>query len=266
LSSIYMIDLRNREFEYFQFKNGLLDESTWSSYRNIILVNHSSGRGRIWWNVVGRPIVNPEFARLVDELLVNAEADHTYENFASWDDKEFEQATSKAGGRKVDTNKDILIAESFIDSFYSFEPAELRAALLNAGESAPAILYYQGWAEGGNYEVVNRMPCVAKSPELVSCSITVKDDLISALGTGFDVTDTFSLSFSAGKIVAVETSSNDPQEFHEARDWVRTHRPELIEVPCRDYFNGGPTPGQCVQAMVQGYKEYVGVSNLDEEP
>lgn len=28
-SFIYMVDLRNREFEYFQYLNGILDEVTW---------------------------------------------------------------------------------------------------------------------------------------------------------------------------------------------------------------------------------------------
>ena len=157
----------------------------------------------------------------------------------------------------VDTEKDVLVAEAFIDSFYSFDSAELQTALLNAGESAPSILYYQGWAKAGNYEVVDRMPCTIRSPALISCSITVKDDLIGALGIGFNVTDTFELSFSDGNIISVETSSNDPQAYYDARDWVRQHRPELVDEHCRGYFDGGPTPGKCVQAMVQGYAEFI---------
>lgn len=155
-------------------------------------------------------------------------------------------------------------AEAFVDAFYSFDPSRLEVALVNAPESAPAILFYQGWAEGGNYEIIERMPCVAKNPELISCSITVKDDLVIALDTGFYVTDTFSISLADGTIVHVETSSNDSQEYYDARDWVRAHRPELIEEPCRGYFNGGPTPGLCVQAMLQGYKEFVAAGKPPE--
>jgi hypothetical protein len=77
---------RNREFEYFQYVNGLLDEETWLSYRQVILINHSSDRGRAWWDKVGRGIVDPEFARLVDELLENAEPDDTYERMSTWAD------------------------------------------------------------------------------------------------------------------------------------------------------------------------------------
>ena len=86
LSFIYAIDLRNREFEYFQYTNGLLDEETWQSYRQVILVNHSKGRGREWWETVGRRIVDPAFAGQVDELLQNAHPDDTYERMATWAD------------------------------------------------------------------------------------------------------------------------------------------------------------------------------------
>ena len=158
---------------------------------------------------------------------------------------------------RVIADTDISTAENLIDAFYSFDANRLQRTLANAEDSAPSILYYQGWAEGGNYEIIERMPCVANSPELLSCSITVKDDLVVTLDTGFYVTDTFSISFADGKIVSVETRSNDSQEYYDARDWVRQNRSELIEEPCRGYFDGGPTPGLCAQAMLQGYKEYV---------
>ena len=84
LSFMYTIDLRNREFEYFQYINGILDEQTWLAYRRVIVVNHSSRLGRKWWNEVGRGIVDPEFAVLVDELLANAEPDNTYKRMSTW--------------------------------------------------------------------------------------------------------------------------------------------------------------------------------------
>lgn len=86
LSFVFLIDLRNREFEYAQYVNGLLDEQTWLSYRNVILINHASGRGRVWWDKVGHEIVGPEFAKVVDELLVDATAHEIYKDLASWDE------------------------------------------------------------------------------------------------------------------------------------------------------------------------------------
>jgi len=86
LSFIFALDLRNREFEYFQFKNGLLDEETWLSYRKVVLINHSTGLGKKWWEEVGRGIVDPEFAKQVDELLKNAVVDTTYVKMSNWAD------------------------------------------------------------------------------------------------------------------------------------------------------------------------------------
>lgn len=151
---------------------------------------------------------------------------------------------------------DLEAAESLIDAFYSFDSAKLRKAMSSAGESIPQIVYYQGWAEGGNYEVLERMPCRPDGRDKVSCSITVKDDLIGALGIPMNVTDTFHISFAGGKIVKVDTSSDDPKAFHDALAWVRRERAELIDQPCRGFFEGGPTPGECVRAMVKGFAEF----------
>ena len=144
-------------------------------------------------------------------------------------------------------------AERFIDAFYAFDSTELHAMLVHATDSIPSIGFYQGWAEGGHYQIVERMPCETKGPERISCAITVQDDLMLALDIDFHVTDTFELSFLDGAIVSVDTSSNDLQVFWDAREWVQENHPELIRIPCQDMFDGGPTPGACVRAMVDGY-------------
>ncbi len=87
LSFMFALDLRNREFEYFQYTNGLLDEETWLAYCHVILINHSTELGRTWWGEIGRGIVDREFAKLVDELLINAEPDYTYKKMATWADE-----------------------------------------------------------------------------------------------------------------------------------------------------------------------------------
>jgi len=150
----------------------------------------------------------------------------------------------------------LAISESFIDAFYSFEPAALAAFLLSAEASASSIIYYQGWAEGGNYKIVDRMPCELNGSDVVSCSITVEDDPVLALGIDFKVTDTFAITFTNSEITAVETSSNDQQLYFDARDWVREELPELVEEPCQGYFAGGPTPGDCARAMAEGYRQF----------
>lgn len=84
LSFMFALDLRNREFEYFQYVNGLLDEETWMSYQQVILINHSSELGRKWWNEIGRGFVDPQFAKRVDVLLDSAKTDSTYRRMTEW--------------------------------------------------------------------------------------------------------------------------------------------------------------------------------------
>ena len=110
----------------------------------------------------------------------------------------------------------LTAAERLIDAFYSFDPVPLRAALIDAPGSQPGLLYYQAWAKGGNYAVLQRKPCRFDAQEEISCDITVRDDLIAALGTGYWVTDTFHLTLQDGRIVKVLNSSNDPPEFNKA--------------------------------------------------
>jgi hypothetical protein len=156
----------------------------------------------------------------------------------------------------TDRNAPTAAAEKLIDAFYSFDPARLRTAMSHAPASAPQLLYYQGWAKGGNYIVLTRKPCRLERADEVSCAITVRDDLITALGTVYDVTDTFHLSFRGGRIVKVQTSSNDPPEFELALDKLRRERPQVFTGPCREFFAGGPTPQDCVRAVVQGFEDF----------
>lgn len=149
-----------------------------------------------------------------------------------------------------------VAAEQLIDAFYSFDPRRLRAALADAPDSQPALLFYQGWAEGGNYAIIERQPCQFAGESEVTCAITVRDDLIAALGTGFWVTDKFHLTIREGRIVKVSNSSNDPPEFDLALDWLRRERPDVMAGPCRGFFVGGPTPHDCVRAVVGGFKAY----------
>ena len=150
----------------------------------------------------------------------------------------------------------LAAAEALIDGFYSFDPARLRIAMSDAADSMPRILFYQGWAEGGNYKVLERRPCRVDKVDELACDIKVRDDLIAALGTGYDVTDTFHLKFQGGRIVEVQTTSDDPPEFEKAFKWLSGERPEILEGPCKGFFDGGPTPQDCVRAVVSGFRDF----------
>ncbi|MEO0339334.1 MAG: hypothetical protein AAF242_08965 [Bacteroidota bacterium] len=157
------------------------------------------------------------------------------------------------------TQKDehTAIANQFIEAFYSFERDSLASTLSQAKASQPEILYYQEWAKCGNYEIKNRPECIISNDSIVICPITVKDDLIGALQMDFHVTDTFRLTIIDGQIHSVQTSSNDPDMYYEAKAWVKQNLPETIEVPCEGIWEGGPTPCDCVKAMVAGYKVFM---------
>ena len=164
---------------------------------------------------------------------------------------------SDSTGNDGDNKREhIAKAEEFIDAFYSYDADRLDASLKYAESSKPDILYYQGWAEGGNYKIVNRKPCAPVRASTIACPVTVDDDLGNALGLAFEVTDTFELTFSDGQIASVKTSSDDPPEFYAAMEWVKNNRSELVDVPCQGYFAGGPTPGACCKGYVQGFKEF----------
>lgn len=152
---------------------------------------------------------------------------------------------------------ELALAERFVDAFYSFDRTRLAPLLANAGSSAAKILWYQGWAEGGNYKVVNRQACIVVSEHVVDCPITVQDDPVLALRTGFNVTDTFTLSFRDSSISAVETRSNDQPVYFKAREWVAANMPEVMTGPCKGSEDGsGTTPGDCARAMTSGYARF----------
>ena len=147
-------------------------------------------------------------------------------------------------------------AESFIDAFYSFDPAQLSPLMATAEESRPRLLYYQGWAKGGNYIVLDRAPCALEEADKVACPVTVQDDPVVALQTGFNVTDTFHLTFEGETLVTVDTSSNDQPIYYEARKWVEANMPEVMAGPCKNRNTEDSTPGDCARAMTKGYKAY----------
>lgn len=71
------------------------------------------------------------------------------------------------------------------------------------------------------------------------------------------VTDTFHITFSDdGRITAVRTSSNDPALFNEALQWIQRERPEVLAGPCQGFFDGGPTPRDCVKAVVREFRTF----------
>lgn len=51
----------------------------------------------------------------------------------------------------------------------------------------------------------------------------------------------------------------DPPISQEATLWVVENKPELGEAggPCEGLFDGGPTPGECAEAVIAGFEEFM---------
>tara|TARA_X000000950_G_scaffold276396_1_gene364242 strand:- start:4179 stop:4349 length:171 start_codon:yes stop_codon:yes gene_type:complete len=56
---MYSLYMRNREFEYFQYMNGVLDEASWQFNQQVIVFNHSTELGKKWWDEIERDLVDP---------------------------------------------------------------------------------------------------------------------------------------------------------------------------------------------------------------
>lgn len=152
--------------------------------------------------------------------------------------------------------RNLQSSEALIDAFYSFDAELLAPLLVAAPESAKALLFYQGWAQGGNYKIIERKACQAESAEVVVCAITVDDDPMIALNIDFKVTDTFTLSFEGPVLTSVKNASNDQPVYYEAYEWVVANMPEVMSGPCQGFFVDGPTPVDCARAMTAGYKKF----------
>lgn len=151
----------------------------------------------------------------------------------------------------------VTIANAFVNAFYSFNRDSLQSILAVATESQPGILYYQKWAECGNYKIINRDKYVEENDSTVIFPVTVKDDLMGALQIDFNVTDTFHILIHDGKIRSVRTSSNDLAIYFEAKEWVKQNKPEFVEKACEGIWEGGPTPCECIQGMIKGFSAFI---------
>jgi len=150
-------------------------------------------------------------------------------------------------------NQALQIAERFITTFYSWDRSALQEQMTE-NDDHQAVIYYQGWAEGGNYAIKIRRPCLLEN-DAISCSITVTDNFGQAMG--YIATDTFRLLISNGQISEVTFTADDPPIFEELQQWIMTERPEVLTGPCLDMFAGGNTPQACAKTVSELAEEFM---------
>jgi len=85
-SVLWLINMRLREHEWIQYKDGILDERTWLSYREIIRITLSSKRQRTWWSKSKR-LFDPDFVDLVDRFIAETpESDVWDRSLRGWEE------------------------------------------------------------------------------------------------------------------------------------------------------------------------------------
>jgi hypothetical protein len=65
--------MRQREWEWFQYRDGIIGRDVYEAYHGVIGIHLGTARTRRWWNGVGKTAFNPDFAGAVDDLLRGAE-------------------------------------------------------------------------------------------------------------------------------------------------------------------------------------------------
>jgi len=72
--------VRTREYQWFQYKNGLLDKQAWEAYLTGITINLSYPRTRAWWKLVAYQYFDHEFADEVNKYMADIPI---YEDFTT---------------------------------------------------------------------------------------------------------------------------------------------------------------------------------------
>lgn len=80
LSGWLLAAMRQREYEYFQLKDGSIEKEVWEAYRGLITIHLGSKRMRKWWDNWGGVPFDPAFREMVSELLDKHSNPHYFED------------------------------------------------------------------------------------------------------------------------------------------------------------------------------------------
>ena len=86
LSLFLIAFLRQREWEWFQYKEGIIDEASYQTYHEVIAIHLGTPRARKWWKAIGRHAFNVEFVEQVDQLLAKTEPSTYLRDMRTWDE------------------------------------------------------------------------------------------------------------------------------------------------------------------------------------
>ena len=77
--------MRQREWEWFQFKDGVIKQDVYEAYHGVIALHLGIERTRRWWRTVGRVGFNSDFVADVDALLAKRPTTTYFVDIRSFD-------------------------------------------------------------------------------------------------------------------------------------------------------------------------------------
>lgn len=77
--------MRSREWEWFQWRDGVIEQDVYCAYHEVIALHLGVPRSRHWWTTVGRIGFNPEFVAEVDAFLADKPFLSYFEDILSFD-------------------------------------------------------------------------------------------------------------------------------------------------------------------------------------
>ena len=77
--------MRQREWEWFQHRDGKIEEDVAKAYFGIVALHLGTARTRHWWSTIGRIGFNPDFVADVDALIAGRSTITYFEDIMSFD-------------------------------------------------------------------------------------------------------------------------------------------------------------------------------------
>lgn len=77
--------MRQREWEWFQHRDGVIDEAVAKAYFAIIALHLGIPRARHWWRTIGRVGFNPDFVAEVDRFIADQPATTYFDDIVCFD-------------------------------------------------------------------------------------------------------------------------------------------------------------------------------------
>jgi hypothetical protein len=80
LSGWLLAAMRQREYEYFQMRDGNIEKEVWEAYRGLITIHLGNKRTRKWWDNWGSIAFDAGFRAMVTQLLDEQAKPDYFEN------------------------------------------------------------------------------------------------------------------------------------------------------------------------------------------